>query len=146
MTPNFVITVDTREQRPFTWPNSERTSLATGDYSIRSGNRDFRERIAIERKSIDDLLSCIGQHRARFERELERLNQIQFSALVVEASLRDVLTPGRSEIHPNAVLGSLVAWSWKFRLPIWLCGDRRLAQMVTERLLTKAAKYAAEDV
>lgn len=106
----------------------------------------FLDSISIERKSLSDLLGCIGQSRERFERELERLAVMPYPSIVVEATLAEVLRGnGRSELHPNAVLGSLVSFSTKFRIPLWFCDDRALAQRVTERLLIKAAKYASES-
>jgi ERCC4-type nuclease len=134
------ILIDTREQRPFLFDGAVRRTLRTGDYSI-EGAEDL---IAIERKSLSDLLGCIGQGRNRFERELERLGAMPYPAVVIEASLAEVLNGTRhTSIHPNSVLGSLCAWSIRYRLPLFFCGNRALAQLVTERLLMKAAKYAA---
>jgi DNA excision repair protein ERCC-4 len=136
------IIIDSREQLPYRFDGAITKALPTADYSVEG----FSDRIAIERKSLSDLLGCIGGERRRFQAELGRLAQIRYRALVVEAGLSDLLTPGRSEIHPSAVLGSLVAWSWRYSLPIWFADNRRLAQMVTERLLTKAAKYADGEI
>jgi len=136
---NPILIVDTREQRPYSFADALTKTLHTGDYSVEG----FEDRIAIERKSLSDLLGCIGGGRERFERELERLGRMPYAALIIEASLRDVLQGDmHSTLHPNAVLGSLCAWSMRYRLPIWFCDNRRLAQMVTERLLMKAAKYS----
>lgn len=77
--------IDTREQRPLCLPNSERANLRTGDYSIRVGDRDYRDQIAIERKSLSDLLGVIGCGRDRFERECTRLSMIEYAAMVVES-------------------------------------------------------------
>jgi DNA excision repair protein ERCC-4 len=69
--PPFIIAVDSREQRPFTfdaWPTAPAT-LAAGDYSIVG----LEEHVAIERKSLDDLAGCCGRDRDRFKRELHRL-------------------------------------------------------------------------
>jgi len=137
------IIVDTRERRPYDFDGAITKALATGDYSILG----LEDRIGIERKSLPDLLSVIGQSRPRFERELERLAQIQFPALVIEASLDEALQATRhSSIHWNAVLGSLCSWSVRLRLSIWFCRNRRLTQLVTERLLTKATKRANEGI
>jgi hypothetical protein len=63
--------VDSREQRPLdlaplrTVPGT----LTTGDYSVCG----LEHVVAIERKGLSDLLSCIGGERARFEREIARL-------------------------------------------------------------------------
>ncbi|MCA1987342.1 MAG: hypothetical protein LDL27_12865, partial [Desulfovibrio sp.] len=66
------IVVDTREQRPFRferWPAVilEPGTLPTGDYSLPG----LAHRVALERKSLDDLVSCLkSTGRERFEREL----------------------------------------------------------------------------
>jgi hypothetical protein len=86
------IIIDTREQAPFEvtrFPNveTERGTLATGDYSLPG----FEDCVAIERKSLDDLIACLqGSNRERFERELQRARHYNLFAVVVEASLDDV--------------------------------------------------------
>jgi len=50
-----------------------------------------------------------------------------------------------TDLHPSQILGSLVSWSINLRIPIWFCDNRDLAQTVTARLLSKAAKYAGES-
>ncbi len=73
--------------------------LRTGDYSV-SG---YEDQVAIERKTIDDLVGCLGKHRDRFERELQRAKDFQFFAVVVESSYFE-LSEGiyRSRLHPNS--------------------------------------------
>ena len=62
------IVVDSREQSPYSFNGieTEVKALPVGDYSI-SGLEDY---ISIERKEINDLINCLCQDRARFEREL----------------------------------------------------------------------------
>ena len=66
-----VVVIDSREQHPWTFSNlsSEPGTLDTGDYSV----RNLTHLISVERKSLSDLLSCVGIHRDRFKRELQRL-------------------------------------------------------------------------
>jgi len=137
-----IIIVDSREQRPFRFAGAVTKALVTGDYSVVG----LEQSISIERKGLGDLLGCIGQGRERFERELQRQSAMPYPALVVEASLAEVLRGTRhTSAHPSSILGSLVSWSWKYKVGIWFCGNRDLAQMVTERLLIKAAQYATQD-
>ncbi len=139
-TDNLTIVVDSREQNSlsFTLP-VEKGSLITGDYSIK-GLEKF---VAIERKSADDLVGSLknGQ-RVRFERELSRGRGLDYFALVIECDLAD-LAGGcyRSEMHPASVVQSLMAFSVRYRLPIFFCPDRNYAAQVVESLLTK---YVAE--
>jgi ERCC4-type nuclease len=135
-----VIIIDTREQAPlaFSLP-TERGMLVSGDYSIKGLERF----IAIERKSPNDLVGCLkGEQRERFERELSRLRGLDYGALVVECDLA-ALAAGRyrSKMKPQGVVQSLMAFSVRYRLPVFFCPDRAYAAGVTESLLTK---YAAE--
>jgi ERCC4-type nuclease len=113
-----VIIVDTREQDPlvFTHLESRRGMLITGDYSIAG----MTELIAIERKSISDLVGCVmGQNRERFERELHRLRGFRFKRLLVVGSRGEIeVQRYHSRISPKAVLGSLAAWECRFDVPI----------------------------
>src|SRR3972149_8021943 len=95
----FTISIDTREQRPYefariiervdgeTVPVKVLTvvrTLTTGEYS----NAGMEKDVSIERKcSIDELASCVGAERRRFEAELERLAAIPSAHLVLEFSL-----------------------------------------------------------
>ncbi len=92
-------------------------TLRTGDYSI-DGHQD---RIACERKSLSDLYTTLGQGRARFIRELERLNAMDFAAVVVEAEWLRVATdpPSRSRLNPKTVIASVVAWQIRYSRVHW---------------------------
>jgi ERCC4-type nuclease len=59
--------IDTREQLPLDLSPLGSTSgtLATGDYSVKG----LEHVVAVERKSLADLLGCVGQHRERFDRK-----------------------------------------------------------------------------
>ncbi|MEW6267300.1 MAG: ERCC4 domain-containing protein [Thermodesulfobacteriota bacterium] len=138
MTPTIVI--DTREQDPLSFSLPvERGTLTTWDYSIK-GLESF---LAVERKSPDDLVGCIknGQ-RDRFERELSRGRGLDYFALVLEADLK-TLADGhyRSEMNPKAVVQSLLAFSVRYKLPVFFCPGREYAARVVESLLLK---YVAE--
>ena len=136
------ILVDTRERLPLCFGAQpiRVTTLRTGDYSV-EGLADV---VSIERKSLADLFGCIGQSRKRFERELGRLAALKYGAIVIETSLGSVLAgPNYSQVHPNAAFGSLMAWSVRWRLPVFFCDSRELAAMTVMKLLEKCAKYYA---
>lgn len=61
----------------------ERATLREGDYSARG----LEGRVAIERKSVSDLVGSLTHGRERFVRELERLATYDFKAIVIEGSL-----------------------------------------------------------
>ena len=63
LTPTIII--DRREQNPWTFHvlPSEPGSLDSGDYSVRG----LEHMVSIERKSLDDMLGCIGREPAGLE-------------------------------------------------------------------------------
>lgn len=105
--------IDTREQTPFDFASMDpriRTAsatLPTGDYSIRG----LEHLVTVERKSLDDLIGCVGRGRERFERELQRMKSYTARCVVVECSW-DALEFGdyRSQITPKALTGSVMGW------------------------------------
>lgn len=129
---------DTREQRPFDLAPMTmiRDTLATGDYSVRGLERI----ISIERKSLDDLLMCVGQERERFEREIQRLLAYPTRAIVVEASWRDLENGGwRARITPSAAMGSVLGWIAQ-GIPMIFAGDHESGGRAASRLLFLAAR------
>ena len=67
--------VDSREQSPFSFKGPryedvtvEVGTLTVGDYSLAG----LTDKVAVERKSLPDLVACLGRERERFERELQR--------------------------------------------------------------------------
>jgi len=134
----MIIKVDTREQKPYQFKTTSETgTIPVGDYSI-AGIEDC---VAIERKELNDLIGCLTTGRDRFERELYKGRALDYFALVIEASLSDIVDGNyRSNMNPKAVIQSLLAFSIRYRLPVWLCGSREYAQRITESILTKYAK------
>jgi DNA excision repair protein ERCC-4 len=132
------ILIDSREQLPYRFDTpSVVGTIPTGDYSIEG----LEDRIAVERKEINDLVQCLSKHRERFEKELQRGRGLHYFAVVIEGSLADI-TNGRyrSLMKAQAALQSLIAFSIRYRLPIWFCGTRQEAQQVTESLLIKYSR------
>jgi len=145
----FTVVIDTREQAPYPFaqpltgprkaPLSVQTitkGLPTGDYSLVG----FEGLVAIERKSLSDLYSTLGQGRARFTRELERLAAMEFAAVVIEAEWSAILgaPPTRSELNPKTVLCSIVAWQQRYpNIHWWTVPGRAVGEAVTVRLLDR---------
>lgn len=130
--------IDTREQAPLDLSPflTVTTTLPTGDYSVAG----LEHVIAIERKSLQDLLGCIGQGRERFEKEIQRLLAYECRAIVVEASWAD-LERGewRSQVTVQAALGSVLGWIAR-GVPVVMAGDRRRAAQTVARLCFIAAR------
>ncbi len=133
----IVIKVDSREQRPYHFENSEAGALSIGDYSI-VGLENY---IAIERKELNDLINCLTTGRDRFEKELFKGKALDYFALVIEASLSDLANGHyRSQMEPKSAIQSLLAFSIRYRLPIFFCENRKYGQRVTASLLLKYAR------
>ena len=134
----MIIKIDTREQQPYKFENpSEEGTIPIGDYSICG----LENHIAVERKELNDLIGCLTTGRIRFERELYKGKALDYFALVIEASLSDLIN-GRykSEMNPKSAIQSLLAFSIRYRLPVWFCENRKYGQRITESLLCKYAR------
>ena len=130
--------VDTREQMPFDLaPLQVKTeTLTTGDYSIAG----LTHCIALERKSLSDLVSCCGAERERFERELRRMLAYETRAVIVESDWGQIEAgEWRSHIKPKSVIGSILGWK-AMGIPFVLAGHRERAQDFCRRMLYIAAR------
>ena len=62
------ILIDSREQNPYSFSGFDvepiTTALPSGDYSLPG----FTDRVAVERKELNDLLGCLTHDRDRFKR------------------------------------------------------------------------------
>ena len=149
----FTIQIDTREQKPYVFAGHKTVVLGmpTGDYGI----AEYVGECAVERKSWADFYGCLAKGRPRFEAELVRLSRIPHPHIVIEAGLDDAAAwfkrvgPGgrkvRSKIPPAVAQQSIIAWSTRYRVPIWLCGDRDRAEWWTVRLLSDAWRQLERD-
>lgn len=132
-----VILVDSREQAPFAFSeavDTQRVTLDAGDYSVIG----LTATVAIERKSLDDLVGSITAGRERFWDCCSRLSRLDFAVIVVEAALSDVIA-GRyvSKTRPQSVVGSMLAVHVDFGVPTIWAGSRSNAANIAERLLTR---------
>jgi len=139
------IIIDSREKTPWVFENlpSERGTLATGDYSVAK----LTNLISLERKSLSDLLGCIGRDRERFKKELQRLRAYRFRMLIVEATANDLESGDwRSQLRPSHVLGTLAGWTAQFSQPIWLGGTHQQSGKFAERYLFQCARTIASEL
>lgn len=136
--------VDSREQAPLSMApfRSEVGTLQTGDYSLHG----LEHIVAIERKSLPDLVQCCGRERERFERELQRLKAYPHRAVVVEASWADLQAGGwQGQVTPKAVWGSVTSWTAQ-GIPFLLCGNRVGAADAVRALLWHAARHRFMEI
>lgn len=130
--------IDTREQTPLDLSPLRTTAatLDTGDYSL-SG---LEHVVRIERKSLDDLIGCIGRDRERFEREVARLLAYPVRVLLVEATWPQIeLGQWRGKVTSEQAIGSLLGWQAS-GLSVHLVGDHQRAGKHAARLLYTVAK------
>jgi len=135
--------IDTREQRPVTLEYkkgvvmpSESGTLYTGDYSLKG----FENFVAIERKSIDDLMGCIGTHRERFNREIIRLKGYEVKCIVAEATWARIEKGDyRSRVHSSAAIGTLMGWIAE-GIPICMADNHKRAGVFIARMLYITAR------
>lgn len=94
------IFIDSREQHPLRFANSECLKLDTGDYSV--GGEDFCNTF-VDRKSLDDwAATLVGDNYERFRREIERCKkQDCFLWVVVEAPLEEIEEVSRRSYHKH---------------------------------------------
>ena len=135
---SIVAIIDSREQLPLDLAPlaSEVGTLATGDYSVKG----LEHVVSVERKSLGDLLSCVGTSRERFDREVQRLLAYPVRCLVVESTWTEIERgEWRSRITPQSAIGSLIGWI-AHGLPVLMAGDHARAGRYTSRLLYTAAR------
>jgi len=147
LVPKPVVLVDTREQMPFlftgytNWIGATRAqALPAGDYSVEG----MEELLALERKSLSDLVGSLMSGRARFLRECERLAALPYKAILVEATYEEVNSPYHeyTSAHPNAISGALDAIEARWGIQvIYTSSDRELAERKAASWLSKAFTY-----
>lgn len=123
------IVVDTREQLPYEFPAhaayTVRRALPAGDYSLAGRERE----VAVERKSLDDLVHTVIRERERFRNELKLLQGYWHACIVVEGNLDDVFSGGyRSGAHPNSILGATLSIIVDYSIPVYFCSNRQIAR------------------
>ncbi len=146
--PKPVVIVDSREQHPFqflpdhrNWIGGERRlALKTGDYSIEG----MESLLSLERKSLADIVACTITYRKRFLAACARLEKFRWKAILIEATFEDIKSGFEqfdipSDVHPNAVTGTLDAIEAKFGIPIIYTSTIR--QLAAERAASWLSKH-----
>lgn len=153
---SFSIIVDTREHKTdlakkrydsFKVPYC-RGHLDYGDYTYNATLPDgsslfdpegtIKPITVIERKqSIDELCMCFGSGRDRFKREFERGRDAGAKMyLLIENASWENLYNGkyRSRFNPDALIASLVAWSNRYGLCIFMCKAETSGRLIKDLL------------
>jgi len=129
------ILMDTREQTPFTFQHPkyagtvvEVGTLDTGDYSLPG----LTDKVAVERKSLPDLVACLSHERERFTKELQRAAALDAFCVVVEASWADLASGQyRSQLNAHSACQSVLAFEARYRIPFHFAGSRAAAEYCT---------------
>ena len=135
---SVVAIIDTREQLPLCLDplRTEPETLPTGDYSLKG----LEHHVCIERKSLDDLLGCVGRERERFERELHRMLAYPVRVLLVESTWAEIeLGQWRSKVTSSQAMGSLIGWA-AMGIQLALVGSHERAGKFASRLLYTVAR------
>lgn len=135
----ITLVVDNREPKeggwiPFLSLPYIRGTVKTGDLSIAG----LEDKIAIERKTLSDLITCLSHQRSRFEEELRRSQGLDFFCVIIESNLADVAAGNyRSGMIPSSAWESIAALSTRYKVPFIFAGTAEMAAKYAESLLQK---------
>ena len=128
------IITDSREKYPYPFEGSITKKLNTGDYSIEG----YEYQVCVERKTKTDAYGTIGNGRSRFIKELQRMSELEYSAIIIESSLTSFLIPPPfSKLNPKSAIMSLVSWSIKYGVHVYFADNREMGMKLTKSILEK---------
>jgi ERCC4 domain/Lsr2 len=139
----LVILIDAHERYPFSFPGQRvrtvRRGLSCGDYAITVGDRVV---CAVERKSVEDLVSSLTSGRLRYA--LSELAAVPRAAVVVEGGYSRIfgLTYMRGAVVADGLAEVQIRWP---AVPIVHCENRKLAEEWTYRFLAAADAWARDE-
>jgi len=155
---HFKILVDTREQKNqhllnFWAANNikiEIKKLDIADYSFKLDKINFEYDIVIERKaSIDELCANLTKYRDRFKREFKRAEDKRtFIILLIENSLPSDIERHnyRSQMHPNALKGSLKSLKDNYNVYIQFCDKNYTGEFILNAFKRYIKKYVLSEI
>lgn len=135
---DLVAIIDTREKLPLDLSplKMERRDLKTGDYSVKG----LEHIMTIERKSLPDLVGCVGRDRERFEYEMHRILAFPYKMVLVECEFGALFTKSwRGSLEPAHLTGSVLGWMRR-GIPFLFIQDRTEAGKMAARFLYLCAK------
>lgn len=144
------IYIDSREQRPLVFANSESMKLDTGDYS--TSGEDFKNTF-VDRKSFDDWCgTLVGDNFERFRREIKRCKtQNCYLWVVIECPLQEVYNLSKASYHkPNISYVShnmrLLSSEFLGSLQFLFSGSRKNSELIIPKLLCLGDKLWNVDL
>ena len=147
----MLVVCDTREQMPYSFDlevyrragvTVQRCALPTGDYSLAG----LEAQVAIERKSLPDLMACMGRERRRFMAEMERARGYRAFAVIAECSWKDIASHAyKAQVKPQAALATLTAIMARYGVPVIFTGSRAAGEYACWCFLRQFAKGKAQE-
>jgi len=139
--PKPTVVIDSAEHMGYTFDGftnwfagAVKKRLPVGDYTILG----MEHEIAIERKTILDLVNSVIQKRGDFIKKCHRMKEFKKRCLVIEGSLSALKSPySDSQAHPNAVLGSIIAAQERWEMPVYFLDTFSLAEEFVASMLSK---------
>jgi len=140
------IIIDSREQEAYAFDPArvemQQAALPAGDYSLAG----YEDRVAVERKSLDDFVSTVIRSRKRFAVELEKLRQMEFACVVVEAGLADIFSRRyQGGANPASVFGATISIIVDHGIPVFFCSDRQVACRFAQDYLLRVHRHIEEE-
>lgn len=142
---NFTIIVDTREQKPWDFPDHTTAlkKLDTGDYSIQG----LEHILCIERKrSVSEIANNITE--ARFKDVLSRMSKYRFPFILLEFDLQQIIdfpigsdipknVWSKIKISPKYILKSVLEMSLLYNIYVIFCGSKENAEIYATSIMKK---------
>lgn len=136
------IAVDTREHYPYQFKNrsaiTNREALPCGDYGV---YRDGELYAAVERKTLDDFIGSLSDHRLRYV--IGQLAALEHAAVVVEARYSAILQS--KFMRPALIFDTIADYALHWpEVPVVFCENRKFAEEWTYRYLASAYHLSLE--
>ena len=142
---DFTIIIDSREQQPWDFYHyaTAKQKLDTGDYSIEG----MENIVTIERKkSVNEFANNITEK--RFKDWTSRLSKVEFSYILLEFNLSDVLRypvgsniPKRMwdkiRISPNYIIKNLLELNLNYNIDVIFCDNAVNAEHLAEQIFKR---------
>ncbi len=120
--------------------------LPTGDYAL--AEPGLEKVVCIERKSINDLANTLIHGMDRWWREVERMKEYGYAAIVVEATLRDIYAGTyHSRANGSSVVGLCNRIMKSHGIPVLLAGRAgdEATRMFAARWVQQTLKMCYKD-
>lgn len=142
------VQIDSREQLPLDVQGfpTEVVGLPVGDYGVKGFSDWTNPQFIVERKSLSDLISSLTSGRERFDREVLKLRQFGFRALLIEAVVGECeFAQYRSSVKPATIFQSLAAYQVRTNLHVLWCGSHQGAARQLEMLVRQFTRGITKD-